>query len=56
MTSKNYFEDETLNEMIEHYGLENIPNPEFYPIRFRFLVKSFEHYKRMKSHEHGKED
>lgn len=36
-----------LEEMIAHYGEENIPNPEHYPIRFEFLVKSYEHYMKM---------
>jgi hypothetical protein len=40
-------DDETLNEMIEYYGIENIPNPEHYPMRFDFIVKSFVHYKKM---------
>lgn len=41
-------DDAFITEMIEHYGVENIPNPEHYPIRFEFLVRSFEHYLRMK--------
>lgn len=39
--------EEMLKEMIEFYGADNIPNPEYYPIRFEFLTKSFEHHKRM---------
>lgn len=46
-------DDEFLKEMIEHYGVENIPNPEQYPIRFEFLVKSFEHYKCMQETSDG---
>ena len=42
--------DAFITEMLEHYGVENIPNPEHYPIRFEFLVKSFEHHLRMKFH------
>lgn len=40
-------DDEFIEEFIEYYGIENIPNPDQYPRRFEFLVKSFEHYKRM---------
>ena len=42
-------DEQMLKEMIEHYGLENIPNPEHYPIRFEFLTRSFEHYKKMQN-------
>ena len=38
-----------LKEMIEFYGKENIPNPEQYPLRFDFLTKSFEFYKKMQA-------
>lgn len=41
-------DEKLFNEMVEYYGVENIPNPEHYPIRFEFLTKSFEHYKKMK--------
>jgi hypothetical protein len=44
-------DDATLKEMIEYYGIENIPNPEQYPIRFEFLTRSFEHYKKMQTRE-----
>ncbi len=40
--------DEMLENMIAHFGVENIPNPLHYPIRFEFLVRSYEHYLRMK--------
>ena len=40
-------DDEFIEEFIEHYGVENIPDPLQYPRRFEFLVKSYEHYKRM---------
>ena len=40
-------DEDMLQEMIELYGLENIPNPEQYPMQFEFLTKSFEHYKNM---------
>lgn len=40
-------DDEFIEEFIEHYGVENIPDPFQYPRRFEFLVKSYEHYKRM---------
>ncbi len=39
--------DELVQEFIDYYGQKNIPNPEQYPRRFKFLVKSFEHYKKM---------
>jgi hypothetical protein len=39
--------EDMLKEMIEYFGEKNIPDPEQYPIRFQFLTKSFEHYKRM---------
>lgn len=42
-------DDETLNEMIEYFGTDNIPNPEHYPLRFEFMVKTFEHFKKMQS-------
>jgi hypothetical protein len=43
-------DDQTLQEMINHYGgIQNIPNPLHYPIQFEFLVKSFEHFKRVES-------
>lgn len=58
MTYQNYSverNDDFLNEMVEYYGgVENLPNPDHYPIRFEFLTKSFEHYKRMqKANENG---
>ena len=42
-------DEKLFNEMVEHYGVENIPNPEQYPIRFEFLTRSFEHFKKMKT-------
>jgi hypothetical protein len=36
------------DEMIEHFGEDNIPNPNQYPRQFEFLTRSFEHYKKMK--------
>lgn len=51
MTYQNYSaerNEDFLNEMVEFYGgIENLPNPNHYPIRFEFLTKSFEHYKKM---------
>lgn len=41
-------DDKFIEEFIEHHGVENIPDPFQYPKRFEFLVKSYEHYKRMK--------
>jgi hypothetical protein len=40
-------DDEILEEMIEYFGADNIPNPLHYPIKFEFLVKTFLHHKRM---------
>lgn len=40
--------DKLTQEFIEYYGAKNIPNPEQYPKRFKFLVDSFIHYKKMK--------
>ena len=40
-------DDALIEELIEHYGVENIPDPIQYPNRFEFFVKSYEHYKRM---------
>lgn len=40
-------DDEFIEEFISYYGVENIPDPMQYPKRFEFLVKSYEHYKRM---------
>lgn len=41
-------DDDFLKEMIEFYGIENLPDPTHYPLRFEFMTKSFEHYKRCK--------
>ena len=40
-------DEDTLRELIQFYGIENIPNPEHYPLRFEFLVKSYDHIKRV---------
>lgn len=40
-------DDKFIEEFIEHYGVENIPDPTHYPHRFEFLIKSYEHYRRM---------
>jgi hypothetical protein len=40
--------DKLTQEFIEYYGAKNIPNPDQYPKRFKFLVDSFIHYKKMK--------
>jgi hypothetical protein len=39
--------NDEIHEFIEYYGMKNIPNPDHYPRRFEFLMKSFRHYKRM---------
>jgi hypothetical protein len=41
---------EELNEMIELFGTDRIPNPDHYPMRFKFLVESFRHYKNMQNY------
>lgn len=38
-------DDAFIEEFIEHYGVENIPDPYQYPKRFEFLVKTYEYYK-----------
>ncbi len=48
MTYSVKYDADTLDEFIDYFGIENIPNPEQYPIRFKFLIKTFEHYKNMK--------
>ena len=40
-------DEKMLQEMIDYFGIENIPNPDQYPKRFEFLTKSYEHYIRM---------
>lgn len=42
-------DDAFIEEFIEYYGVENIPDPYQYPKRFEFLIKSYEHYKRMET-------
>jgi hypothetical protein len=49
-------EDKFVQEFIDHFGEENIPNPQQYPRRFEFLVKSFQHYKRMQQYKTVGED
>ena len=41
-------DENMLQEMIEYFGADNIPNPQHYPLRFEFLTKSYEHHVRMK--------
>jgi len=44
-------DDTFIKELIDHYGVENIPGPLQYPLQcpnyFEFLVKSCKYYKRM---------
>jgi hypothetical protein len=40
-------DEDMFEAMIELFGIENIPNPEQYPMQFEFLTKTFEHYKNM---------
>lgn len=46
-------DEKFLQEMIDYYGIQNIPDPKHWPMRFEFLVKSFEHHKKMKPSETG---
>jgi hypothetical protein len=41
-------DDEFVKGFVEYFGESNIPNPEQYPRKFEFLVKSYEHYMRMR--------
>jgi hypothetical protein len=52
MMLKNYLElnDEVYKEFVEYYS-DKLPNPEQYPIRFKFLIESFLHYRRNKSND-----
>ena len=45
----NYLDlDEKLyNEFLEYFKDTNIPDPEQYPLRFKFLVKTFLYHKSM---------
>jgi hypothetical protein len=43
-------DDPLVQEFIDYYGQENIPNPDQYPLRFAFLVKSFQHHKKMQEY------
>lgn len=47
----NYLDlDEDLyREFLEYFKGTNIPDPEQYPLRFRFLVRSFLYYKSMET-------
>ena len=37
--------DDQVKEFIEFYGEDKIPNPEQYPIRFKFLLETFKYVK-----------
>ena len=39
--------DALIEEFIEYFGIENIPNPDQYPKRLEFLIKTFKYYKSM---------
>jgi hypothetical protein len=43
--------DQDFNDMIKYFGAENIPNPNQYPRSFEFLVRCFEHQKKVKLRE-----
>lgn len=40
---------ELLKKFIKAYGKTRIPKPEHYPLRFRFMTLSLEHYEKMKA-------
>lgn len=40
-------EYQEIEDFIEFFGIENIPNPDQYPKQLEFLIKSFRHYKNM---------
>jgi len=37
-----------LQEFLDYFSDTKIPDPDQYPKRFEFMVKSFQHYKKMK--------
>ena len=41
--------DALIEEFIEYFGIENIPNPDQYPKRLEFLIKTFKYYKSMEN-------
>jgi hypothetical protein len=43
----NSIDDETIKEFLEYYSGTSIPDPEHYPKRFEFMVKTFFHSKKM---------
>jgi hypothetical protein len=47
-------DDKFVEDFIAYFGIENIPNPNQYPKRFEFLLKSYEHYKKMKDKKNEK--
>lgn len=51
MMYKNFSEvemNEFIENFIDHFGVDRIPNPVMYPIQFEFLLKSYEHHLKMK--------
>lgn len=43
----NEIDEDTIREFLEYYSETSIPDPEHYPRRFKFMVDSFMHHKRM---------
>jgi len=37
-----------LQEFLDYFTGTTIPDPDQYPKRFEFMIKSFQHYKKMK--------
>lgn len=45
---KNELNEDLVEQFMDHFGRENIPNPKQYPRQFDFLIKSFLYHKEMK--------
>lgn len=43
----NEVDDDTIKEFLEYYREASIPDPDQYPNRFKFMIKSFLHHKKM---------
>jgi hypothetical protein len=44
----NNIDDDTIKEFLEYYSGTAIPDPEHYPKRFEFMVKTFLHSRKMR--------
>jgi hypothetical protein len=45
----NSVDDDTIKEFLDYYSETVIPDPEQYPKRFEFMVKAFNHSKKIRS-------